>query len=111
MQRTRTGTPARSGKERASADGRRFLLVERPAIPWNDAAEEWAATDRAEYERARRPEQAILLLDGGTGRASIRAPALLRESLLSMWNEAAEDETVRRELTRLALEQPQALSD
>ena len=109
MYGTSRSTPERSGIERTGADGRRFLLVERPAIPWSDAADEWAATDRADYERARRREHAVLLLDGGSGRVSVRAPALLRESLLSMWNEG-DDDALRRELARLALEDPEQVS-
>ena len=97
------GTPARSGIERQGvADGRRFLLVERPGIPWDEATDGWTAADRADYERARRRSPAVVLLDGGTGQATVRAPAVLRESLLSLWREGEDDGVVRRELARLA---------
>ena len=79
-----------------------FLLVERPIVPWDDAGDGWTAADRAEYERARRRDPTVVLLDGSTGTASVRAPAVLRESLLTIWGESPEDAEVRRELGRLA---------
>ena len=95
-------TPVRSGAGVAAEGERnRFLLVERPAIPWTQAIDEWSPADRAEYERARRRAETVVLLDAATGEASVRAPAVLRESLLSMWGESPEDEEVRRELGRL----------
>ena len=78
-----------------------FLLVERPVVP-ADAAEAWTDGDRAEYDRAQRRDETVVLLDALTGATSVRAPAVLRESLLSMWGESPEDEDVRRELARLA---------
>ena len=103
MDGTRRGTPMRPAANPAPAgDGRTFLLVERPAIPWAEATDGWTPADRAEYERARRRAPAIVLLEGSTGRASVRAPAVLRESLLSLWGANGEDAEVRRELARLA---------
>ena len=95
-------TPVRSGASGAAEGERnRFLLVERPAIPWTHAIDDWSPSDRAEYERARRRAETVVLLDAATGETSVRAPAVLRESLLSIWGESPEDEEVRRELGRL----------
>ena len=69
--------------------------------PWIDADDGWTAADRAAYEAARRATKAGVLLDGGTGSASARVPAVLRESLLSMWSGDPGDAELRRELGRL----------
>jgi len=77
-----------------------FLLVERPTVP-PEAADTWTDGDRAEYDRAVPRDETVVLLDALTGATSVRAPAVLRESLLSMWGESPDDD-VRRELARLA---------
>ena len=83
MYGTVRGTPA------GSAAGQ----VDR-AIPWPEVADGWTPADRLEYGRA-------LRRDGTRAATAVRAPALLRESLLSLGGESPEDDEVRRELRRL----------
>ncbi len=71
-----------------------FLLVERPASPWGD---DWTPAEQVEYvAREPRRTESVVLLDGSPAREA--PPALLRESLISMWTESPEDDELRREL-------------
>lgn len=75
-----------------------FLLMERPSAPWGD--DDWPGDERSEYERLLpRPGERVVLLDG-TAAEGTAPPALLRETLLSLWDENPEDAQVRRELGR-----------
>ena len=93
--------PARSSLPHPNPGDGRLLLLERPAIPWPDADDGWTALERADYERARRGGRTVLRLDGSSGQPTSGAPAVLRESLLSLWGESPDDAELRRELARL----------
>lgn len=75
-----------------------FLLIERPAGPWRE--QEWTPAERSEYEASTPATESVLLLDGSAAGTAARAPVLLRESLLTMWGEAPDDDQIRRELGR-----------
>lgn len=77
-----------------------FLVVEPPSEPWRE--HDWTAAECAEYEartRSARGER-VVLLDGAVADAGSASPALLRETLLTMWGESPEDEELRRALGR-----------
>lgn len=77
-----------------------FLVVEPPAEPWRE--DEWTAAERAEYE-TRTPsghEERVVLVDGSLAGAGSAAPVLLRETLLSMWGEAPDDDELKHALGR-----------
>ena len=84
MYRIIRGTPAGAGSGR----------LER-AIPWPEVADGWSPSDRVEYERALRQDVVRPL-------STAAAPALLRESLMSLGSGAVEDDDeLRRELRRV----------
>lgn len=83
MQQAMRGTPAASAAERQDR-----------AVPWPEVADGWTQSERTEYERARRQSGSTLLM-------TARAPALLRESLMSLADGAGADDEVRRELSRV----------
>lgn len=92
---------ARCLRERADL----FLVVERPPGPWRE--QDWTAPERAEYEEpARRvDEPCVVLVDGSVIGVEAGAPALLRETLLSMWSDDPEDEELREVLGRVVHEE------
>jgi hypothetical protein len=82
-----------------------FLLIEPLPGPWQEEA--WTPAERAEYEKrtdAARASPHVVLVDRSAGAAGAGAPALLRETLLSIWGEAPEDDQIRRELGRAVRE-------
>ena len=79
-----------------------FLLVEPPPAPWTD---DWTPAEQRDYApNPQRRRESVLLLDGSAAPGG-PAPAVLRESLLTIWSDSPGDDELRRELSR-AVESP-----
>lgn len=75
-----------------------FLLLERASTPWHE--QDWTPAERNEYESRIASKPSVVLVDGSPGGPGAQPTALLRESLLTMWSDRADDDQVRRELER-----------